>query len=89
MTQSEPDDQQQIGDTPEDEYVRHTRPKMARQSYIALIAYCAGCAIYHAIEGTNIFDATLAGLLSSPALGYIGMRTSDKFAEVFRANKKD
>lgn len=77
----------QVGDTAEDEYVRRTRPKMARQSYIALIAYCAGCFLFYAHSDKNLFDLALAGLLSSPALGYIGMRTGDKFSEVFRSNK--
>ena len=77
----------QAGDQSADEYVRRTRPGMARGSWTATVAYCLGCWVFRAFTGTDIFDAYLAGVLSAPAWGYIGFRTGDKFAESIRARK--
>lgn len=69
----------QSGDNATDEYVRRTRPKMARESWWATILYCV-CAellgAYDIGEGANVY---IAGVLSSPALTYMGVRTMDKF----------
>lgn len=67
------------GDTAEDEYVRHTRPMMARQSWYATAGYLI------VFEGLKAFDVTqiganfeLAALLIAPAAAYLGFRTVDK-----------
>lgn len=69
------------GDVATDEYVRRTRPRMARQSWNATVAYCLGCWLVHAFNGGDIFNVYLAGFLSAPAWGYLGFRTGDKFAQ--------
>lgn len=68
------------GDKAEDEYVRHTRPKMARQSWYATAAYVI------AFEAAKVLGVTtlgasveLAMLLGAPAAAYLGFRTVDKF----------
>lgn len=71
------------GDQATDEYVRRTRPRMARQSWNATVAYCLGCWLFSAFYPTDadIFNVYLAGFLSAPAWGYLGFRTGDKFAQ--------
>lgn len=76
------------GDTAADEYIRHTRPKMAKQSWTATIAYCIGCFGVHAITKSDIFDFTIASVLSAPAWAYLGLRTGDKVAEAWKMRKK-
>lgn len=77
------------GDNASDEYVRHTRPRMARQSWNATIAYCLGCWLFTAFNpSSDIFNVYLAGFLSSPAWAYIGFRTGDKFAKALESYKK-
>lgn len=78
------------GDNATDEFVRRTRPQMAKQSWTATIAYCIGCFGVHAIVGNDIFNVYIAGILSAPAWAYLGLRTSDKFAEAWkcRGSKK-
>lgn len=71
------------GDIATDEYVRRTRPKMARESWLATVAYCLGCWLVRAFNGGDIFDIYLAGVLSAPAWAYLGLRTGDKFAQIF------
>jgi hypothetical protein len=68
------------GDNSADEYVRHTRPMMARQSWYATAAYVI------AFEGAKAggmfsFGASveLAMLLMGPAAIYLGMRSVDKW----------
>lgn len=68
------------GDNAGDEYVRHTRPMMARQSWYATMAYIIG------FEGLKAFKVTSAGatwdlamVLIAPAAAYLGFRTIDKF----------
>lgn len=75
------------GDTAEDEYVRRTRPKMARQSW-------AVAALYVVIfEGAKLFDlGTGASLelalgLMLPAAAYLGFRTGDKLAQAWGSRK--
>ncbi len=68
------------GDTNHDEYVRHTRPLMARQSWQASAIYVVLFTILKAFgygEGPD-FDMVL--LLLTPAWAYLGLRTLDGFA---------
>lgn len=68
-----------------DEYVRRTRPKLARQSWIAAIVYVFIVDIVFAVLNsshqlnlpTEVDEWILGGLLS-PTLGYIGVRSIDK-----------
>ena len=75
------------GDTATDEYVRRTRPRMARQSWNATVAYCLGCLVYSAIEPGDIFNVYVASVLSAPAWGYLGFRTGDKFSQAISSKK--
>lgn len=75
------------GDTAEDPFIRHTRPTMAKESWTATVAYCIGCFGVHAISGTDLFNAYIAGILSAPAWAYIGFRTGDKFAAALGKRK--
>lgn len=67
------------GDNSADEYVRHTRPLMARQSWYATMAYVIG---FEALKAGGLFsmgaEVELAMLLVAPAGAYIGFRTMDK-----------
>lgn len=85
---AEAQDTIRTGDTAEDEYVRRTRPRMARQSWGATVAYCLGCWLVHAFDGGDLFNVYLAGFLSAPAWGYLGFRTGDKFAQALGVRKK-
>lgn len=76
------------GDNAEDPFVRHTRPKMAKQSWTATVAYCIGCFGVRTITGDDIFSITVAGVLSAPAWAYIGLRTGDKFAKALESHRK-
>jgi hypothetical protein len=76
------------GDAAEDPYIRHTRPKMAKQSWTATVAYCVGCFGVYAITRENLFDVYLAGFLATPAAAYLGLRTGDKFAAALGKSKK-
>jgi len=66
------------GDVATDEYVRRTRPMMARQSWYATIGYVIG------FEGLKAFGTgtgasmELALILIAPASAYLGLRTVDK-----------
>lgn len=66
------------GDVALDDYVRRTRPQIARQSWAAVIAYCLGSWVVHAWTGSTLFDPYIASILSAPAWAYLGMRTADK-----------
>lgn len=72
------------GDIAVDEYVRRTRPTMAKQSWVATITYCIGCFGVHALTGDDLFELALAGVLSAPAWAYLGLRTGDKFASAWQ-----
>jgi len=77
-------EQQQLtiryGDSSEDNYVRHTRPMMARQSWYATIFYII---FFEALKASSIFSAgasfDLAMILLAPAGAYLGFRSLDKF----------
>lgn len=69
------------GDTAVDEYVRHTRPMMARQSWYATMAYVI---VFEGLKATNVFGHgaswDLAMILIAPAAAYLGFRSLDKFS---------
>lgn len=77
-------EQQQLtirgGDNASDEYVRHTRPMMARQSWYATMIYIIG---FEGCKAFKLFDMganwDLAMILLSPAAAYLGFRSLDKF----------
>ncbi|MFQ1878594.1 hypothetical protein ACK36J_14325 [Aeromonas veronii] len=68
------------GDGAKDEYVRHTRPLMARQSWYTTALYVL------VFEGLRVAgfgdgaDPSVISLLSSPGWVYMGLRTIDGFA---------
>jgi len=68
------------GDVATDEYVRRTRPQMARQSWAATVIYGFACVVGLYL-GKNIFNVYLAGMFSAPAWTYLGLRTGDKVAQ--------
>lgn len=81
--QAEHAEQQQTirsGDNAEDEYVRRTRPMMARQSWYATMLYVIG---FEALKATKVFDTgaswDLAMIVIAPAAAYLGFRSLDKF----------
>ena len=68
------------GDNAQDEYVRQTRPKMARQSWYATAGYIV------LFEAGKAFDLIktgavmeLAMVLMAPAAAYLGFRSLDKW----------
>jgi hypothetical protein len=67
------------GDKVEDEYVRHTRPLMARQSWYATMGYVV---TFEALKALQVFSmgasTELAMLLVAPAGAYLGFRSFDK-----------
>ncbi|MGL6458840.1 hypothetical protein ACSZNG_07260 [Aeromonas hydrophila] len=68
------------GDGAKDEYVRHTRPLMARQSWQMSAIYVvlfSGLKAFGYGDGPD-FDMVL--LLLTPAWAYLGLRTLDGFA---------
>ncbi|USN14421.1 hypothetical protein DONNERLITTCHEN_00200 [Janthinobacterium phage vB_JliS-Donnerlittchen] len=67
------------GDNAEDEYVRRTRPMMARQSWYATMAYILAFELLKAFEVVKSgAEVELAMILLAPAGAYIGFRTWDK-----------
>lgn len=68
------------GDQAEDEYVRHTRPMMARQSWYATMVYVIG---FEGLKAADVFKMgaswDLAMILIAPAAAYLGFRSLDKF----------
>lgn len=77
-------EQQQLtirtGDTAEDEYVRRTRPMMARQSWYATMTYVIG---FEGLMALDVFKVgaswDLAMIVIAPAAAYLGFRSLDKF----------
>ena len=85
------------GDNATDEYVRQTRPLMARLSLYSSIAYVmimslgqqAGAvagAFGHAFS-MPAPDWDISLMLATPALGYLGFRTLDGFARYSKSSK--
>ncbi|MEI8607834.1 hypothetical protein P4S70_01335 [Enterovibrio sp. Hal110] len=66
------------GDTAEDKYVRHTRPKGARLSLYACIAYIFAFDALAAFDKGDGANMEFAGILIAPFLTYMGWRTMDK-----------
>lgn len=77
-------EQQQLtirgGDNAGDEYVRHTRPMMARQSWYATMTYVIG---FEGLKAADVFKTgaswDLAMIIIAPAAAYLGFRSLDKF----------
>jgi len=71
------------GDNAEDEYVRHTRPKMARQSWYVTAGYVV---LFEGLHLAGVFKSgaivELAMLLLGPAAAYLGLRSWDKRTDV-------
>lgn len=67
------------GDKSTDEFVRRTRPLMARQSWQATVAYCLASGVAKGF-GHDIFVFEIAMVLSAPAWAYLGLRTVDGFS---------
>ncbi|EJV0369641.1 hypothetical protein N5280_002488 [Vibrio vulnificus] len=68
------------GDNAADEYVRQTRPKMARQSFLCMVLYVflfEGLKVHGSGAGADIYIALTIGSL---AFAYHGLRTIDGFA---------
>ncbi|HGZ7313146.1 TPA: hypothetical protein ACOL2D_002494 [Vibrio parahaemolyticus] len=68
------------GDNAKDEYVRHTRPKMARQSFAMMVLYIVAMEIMKANDFGTGADVYLALTIATPAFAYLGLRTIDGFA---------
>ena len=68
------------GDTANDEYVRHTRPLMARQSWQVTAIYVVLFTILKGFGYGDGPDLDMVLLLISPAWAYLGLRTLDGFA---------
>lgn len=69
------------GDNASDEYVRHTRPMMARQSWYAGAAFIFGFEIAKVMGHGGGASFEIAMTVLAPALAYMGFRTFDKFAK--------
>lgn len=71
------------GDNSNDEYVRHTRPKMARQSWYVTAGYVVA---FEAVKTSGLVAVgaswELAMLLMAPAAAYLGFRSFDKRAKL-------
>lgn len=85
-------EQQQVtirsGDAAEDEYVRHTRPLMARQSWYATMGYVIAFeGLFLAGKFSSGASLELGMLLVAPASAYLGFRTLDKFTKAKSADK--
>lgn len=66
------------GDNSQDIYVRHTRPKMARQSWYATAVYVVGFEIAKACGYGEGASVELALLMAAPAGAYLGFRSWEK-----------
>ena len=76
------------GDTSSDEYVRHTRPLMARQSWYGTLAYVLAFEAAKMLSYGSGASMELALVLLAPAAAYLGFRTGDKFASAWGERKK-
>jgi hypothetical protein len=68
------------GDANKDEYVRHTRPLMARQSWQVSAIYVVLFSVLQAFGYGTGADFDMVLLLLTPAWAYLGLRTLDGFA---------
>ncbi len=69
-----------------DEYVCHTRPMIARQSWYATMIYIIG---FDGLQAAQVFTTganwDLAMILLAPAAGYLGLRSLDKIKRPSKA----
>lgn len=68
------------GDNAEDEYVRRTRPKIARHSFVSGVAYVLLFELFGAFGKGGGADMAMASALFAPTLAYMGFRTLDAFS---------
>jgi hypothetical protein len=81
--QAEHQEQQETirsGDNSSDEYVRHTRPLMARQSWYGGALYAIGFEAAKVAGYGSGADLEIGLVIMAPALAYMGFRTADKFS---------
>lgn len=64
-----------------DQYVRRSRPKMARWSFYAGVAYAMVMSIAHLFEYGAGPVMSILSLILSPGLTYMGARTVDAFSK--------
>lgn len=76
---SEQQDTIKNGDNASDEYVRHTRPMMARQSWYGGLLYIFGFEIAKVFAYGTGAQFEIAMTILAPSLAYMGFRTLDKF----------
>ena len=76
---SEQQDTIKNGDNASDEYVRHTRPMMARQSWYGGLFYIFGFEIAKVFAYGTGAQFEIAMTILAPSLAYMGFRTMDKF----------
>ena len=76
---SEQQDTIKNGDNASDEYVRHTRPMMARQSWYGGLLYIFGFEIAQVFNYGTGAQFEIAMTILAPSLAYMGFRTLDKF----------
>lgn len=67
------------GDNAEDEYVRHTRPMIARHSWYATCGYAVLFEVLKAFGTGTGANADIIMLLGTPTAAYLGFRSFDKF----------
>lgn len=77
--QSQQHEQQETlrnGDNAQDEYVRHTRPMIVRQSWYAGLLYLFACEIWHRLDpSVPGVDVYVLLTIWSPVLAYFGFRS--------------
>lgn len=79
--QKEHAEQQQTirsGDNAEDEYVRHTRPLMARQSWYGMAGYIVLMEVAKAFSYGSGASVEIALVIGAPGMAYMGFRSLDK-----------
>lgn len=69
------------GDNAADEYVRQTRPLMARQSWYGGLAYILGFEVAKLFNYGTGATFEIAMTILTPALAYMGFRSVDKFSK--------
>lgn len=72
------------GDSAEDEYVRRTRPKIARRAFYFGFAYIAMFELLAVFGHGDGASWEIAGMFLAPTLAYMGFRTLDGFGNKFK-----
>ncbi|PWW41608.1 hypothetical protein DFO83_101300 [Idiomarina loihiensis] len=72
------------GDNAEDEYVRRTRPKIARRAFYFGFAYIALFELLAVFDKGDGASWEIAGMFLAPTLAYMGFRTLDGFGNKFK-----